>query len=81
MHHNTHHIITLDNTACKYIKLVYSTIFTLNVEDRQSNTEMKEQHPEVSGNSEVNEYIYLCICTQHRIRFITGPDIRYLIQR
>ena len=41
-HHNTHHSITLDNTACKYIKLVYSTIFTLHVEDRQSKTEMKE---------------------------------------
>ena len=40
-HNNTHNNITLDNTACKYIKLVYSTIFTLNVEDRQSNTEMK----------------------------------------
>ena len=30
-YHNTHNSITLDNTACKYIKLVYSTIFTLNM--------------------------------------------------
>ena len=41
-HHNIHHSITLDNTACKYIKLVYSTIFTLNVENHQSNTDTKE---------------------------------------